>query len=412
MDKKWFIFIESNTTGTGLLYAKSAAENGFIPVLFTNDSSQYRMFRENDIKIMRINTFDENLLFDACMYFDSGLGVAGISSSSEYFIKVAARLAKRLGLPSPAPSAIEVCGNKYLQYQSLQLKGVRTPKSILIESIYEFNLDEEWQLPVIVKPVQGSGSVGVKLCRSITEVRDHLNLLLTRENNERGIPALKKALVQEYIKGDEYSVEIFNGKAIGITKKILCIPPDFVETGHDFPAELPSGQEYKIREFAEKSVEILDLKWGPIHVEVRYDKHGPVMIEVNPRLAGGYIPKLVQYAMNINLIDETIKLATGLHCGTYNKISGSRYASIRFIIPRTEGMLSAIKGVDAAKKAPGITEVSFYRAVGDYLQIHGDFRDRIGHVISVSSSSTEASNGVEDAKASIILDIKKEDIAS
>ena len=48
-----------------------------------------------------------------------------------------------------------------------------------------------------------------------------------------------EVLIEEYLQGPEYSVEIFGGEIIGITRKYLSREPYFVEIGHDFPAQAP-----------------------------------------------------------------------------------------------------------------------------------------------------------------------------
>ncbi|UXX92169.1 ATP-grasp domain-containing protein [Streptomyces sp. AD2-2] len=45
-----------------------------------------------------------------------------------------------------------------------------------------------------------------------------------------------------------------------------------------------------VTETAEAAVRALGIVLGPAHVELRLGPEGPVLIEVNPRLAGGWIP--------------------------------------------------------------------------------------------------------------------------
>ncbi|MGO4139666.1 hypothetical protein ACEQ6A_35060, partial [Rhizobium brockwellii] len=56
------------------------------------------------------------------------------------------------------------------------------------------------------------------------------------------------------------------------------------------------------------------LGWGPANIEFRWTKRGPVVIEVNPRLAGTPDPELIQLAYGIDLVDEHIKLFIGEEC--------------------------------------------------------------------------------------------------
>src|SRR5215216_612843 len=111
----WLAFIESNTSGTGRLFARTAIEKGFRPVLLTADSSRYRYVAEDDIEVLQVDTQDEGAMLKACASLGSTGRLAGIMTSSEYFIAAAASLASELGLPGPRPHAIRECRDKSIQ---------------------------------------------------------------------------------------------------------------------------------------------------------------------------------------------------------------------------------------------------------------------------------------------------------
>src|SRR4029079_12563216 len=92
----------------------------------------------------------------------------------------------------------------------------------------------------------------------------------------------------------EVSVETLGTTVIGVTAKHLGHLPSFVECGHDFPS--PSGAERVVRLLAGAALKALGLGFGPAHTEIRVGPRGPVVIEVNPRLAGGRRPTLVRPA--------------------------------------------------------------------------------------------------------------------
>ena len=104
------------------------------------------------------------------------------------------------------------------------------------------------------------------------------------------------------------------------------------------------------------------------------------MIEVNPRLAGGFIPELVRLATGVDVIAQTMKLVLG-EPTDLNSIF-SRHASIRFVTAFRKGRLRRITGLKEASSVPGVADVQLYRASGDVIGGNHDFRDRIGHVIA------------------------------
>ena len=61
------VLIESNTSGTGRLFARAAMQQGARPILLTDDPSRYKYINEEQLEVLQINTQDEDAIFDACM---------------------------------------------------------------------------------------------------------------------------------------------------------------------------------------------------------------------------------------------------------------------------------------------------------------------------------------------------------
>lgn len=398
----WMAFIESNTSGTGRYFAQAASQRGFRPILLSDNPARYNYVSQDGLDTLKVDTQNEWTLLDTCRRLAQDDGLAGVTSSSEYFVSIAASLARRLNLAGPSPGAVRVCRDKFKQRRRLEKAGVPMPAFRCATSIRTaIHAAQDLGLPVIVKPVSGSGSAGVKLCSSLDEVRAHAAQLLNQLYNERGAPVARRILVETVASGPEYSVETFGLNIIGITQKHLGPLPDFVEIGHDFPAQLPPASKKAIECITQQALVALRLGWGPAHIELRLTESGPQIIEVNPRLAGGFIPELVRLACGIDLISETILLALG----EQPELTGSRrdHSSIRFILSPGDGMLTGVEGLEQAQSVPGVMEVKLYSPVGTEMRRHGDFRDRVGHVIACASTHEQAVEAAETAHRAITL---------
>ena len=398
MTLPWLVFIESNTSGTGRLFARSAVELGYRPMLLAADFSRYQYASEDGIESLPVDTQDKQAILRASRLLERDSRIGGVTSSSEYFIEASAEIAQELDLPGPDPESIRICRDKWQQRLRLSAAEVRIPNFIGARSITEaVNAAIAIGPPVIVKPVGGSGSVGVKLCQDTEEVARHAGELLDRSFNERGIPIAKAILVEEYITGEEYSVESFGKKIIGITRKHLGPLPHFVEVGHDFPAVISPESEELIHHTVQKALEALRTDFGPAHTELRITPTtGVKVIEVNPRLAGGYLPELVRLATGIDLIREAVRAITG-GLPRLTRLS-HRYASIRFLIAPDEVVTGFVKGLEDARRIPGVMDVQLYRTFKGRTQNFRDFRDRLGHVIAAAETSEEAIAIVERAR--------------
>ncbi len=391
------LFIESNTSGTGRLFVHTARGMGYRPVLVTARPAKYAFLQDPGApEVIEAPTDDEAALHALISErFAGGSEVAGITSSSEYFIATAAALARRFGLAGPDAESVRGARDKSRQREVLAAAGLPAPAfRVVVSAGQAVAAAEEIGFPVVVKPVGGSGSVGVRACASADEVREHAASLFAPADGEA-----PRALVESLIPGDEFSVEVFSGRVIGITRKHLGQPPFFVEAGHDYPAAVPDDVAAALTDTVTRGTALLGLGWGPLHWELRMNGGLAYPIEVNPRLAGGFIPELVRHAQGIDLIRETLRLVVGRTPGLAAIRQG--HASIRFLFAPREGRLLEVQGRGAALGQTHVEDVTLYRKAGDALTIEGDFRDRIGHVLAYAERAETAAAAAERARDTV-----------
>jgi biotin carboxylase len=406
-DLPWLPFIESNTSGTGLLFVRAAKQNGFRPILLTMDPLRYQCLKEEALPILPVDTSDRRAILGVCKCLSED-GLAGIISTSEYYVVVAAAIARRFCLPGPRVGAVRICRDKWAARVALQQAAVGVPRFRQSGSVRGAVVAaRDIGFPVVVKPPSESGSVGVRMCASEDDVSIHAHYLLGQRRNERGIRMRKRVMIEELVQGTEYSVETFGNEIIGITEKHLGSLPTFVEIGHDFPAVLSSDMEKEIYEVVVRARDVLGVNWGPSHFELRLSPQGPKIIEVNPRLAGGYIPRLVEISTGIDLIGDTIRLATG-HFIRRRK-AHHQFSCIRFLLAEHSGEVVNVDGISTALSIPGVVEAKVYRTQGDKIGMWGDYRDRIGHVISYGSDPTMAAAAADKGLSELRIGVARED---
>jgi argininosuccinate lyase len=401
--KGWVVFVESNTTGTGRLFASRAAARGYRPVILAEDPNRYLYIKQDRLPRVACATASIPALEQELKMLGRKAAVSGIFSSSEYFIENAALLAREWNLPGADPESLKICRNKATQRRSLRAAGLNTPRFAVVSSIAAAVAAlKTIQLPAVIKPTLGSGSVGVKLCRTPAEAAAHAGILLQQKVNERAIPLPAEILVEQYVIGDEFSVETLGGKIVEITRKHVSQEPFFIETGHDFPATIPQETRRRISATVRRALRYMGLLWGPAHIELRLTEAGPTIIEINPRLAGGFIPEIVRLALGVDMIDETLKMVIGA-ISEIRRLAQARHASIRFLIPAKAGTITAVTGIAEARKVEGVADIQLYRKAGDVVQIRHDFRDRIGHVITCGNSESQAAGRAEMARSRIAI---------
>ncbi|ESY87269.1 hypothetical protein X741_32480 [Mesorhizobium sp. LNHC229A00] len=164
-------------------------------------------------------------------------------------------------------------------------------------------------------------------------------------------------------------------------------PPHFVFRQLTFPAQLTDEQHECFANVSLSCLRALGLGWGPTNIELRWTGRGPVVIEVNPRLAAAPEPQLLQLAYGVHLITEHIKLVIGDEWNL--RKTHSNTAAAQSLFPDLDGTLDYIDGEHLAAAVSGVAEVKFHVEPETPIVRKGDFQDRIGYVIAASPSLAE-----------------------
>jgi biotin carboxylase len=396
MTGAWLVLVESNTTGSGRLFCSCARQLGLRPLLLARDPARYPYVAADDIDHRVADTGSAAGVLAACRGLDPLPGpIAGVTSSSEYFIATAAEAARALGRPHPAPEAVRACRDKHAQRVALTAAGVACPRFAAARDADEAAAAAaRIGYPVVVKPASGTGSIAVRLCRDQAQVRAAVGYAFA--DPDPALPPQHTVLVEEYLTGREYSAELIDDQVVGITAKLLGGEPYFVEIGHDFPAPLDEAGTKTIGDAALAAVRALGLGWGGAHVELRFGSAGDLcVVEVNPRLAGGMIPRAVQEATGIDMIFHVVAAAAGRPEPLRRR--PARCASIRFLVAREEGILAEVQGVAEARQQPGVVEVGITVPLGQPVVPRHSFRDRLGYVIASAADNAAAARAAEGA---------------
>ncbi|MER9826425.1 acetyl-CoA carboxylase biotin carboxylase subunit family protein [Mesorhizobium sp. M0115] len=385
MARRALILVEGHTRGNGQLYVQAAQRLGLHPITLAADPNRYDYNAAEGIDTIRVDTDDLVALIRECSRLRATYEIAGITGFTDLQESVYAtvgKLCRHFNLPGPNPASIERCCDKFTQRQLLAEAGVPVPAYRAATDATELEcLAAEIGLPMILKPVIGSGSNGVRLCRNVDELVEHANNLLSGKHTCQPSPRI---LIEEFAQGPHYSAEIMGNEVIAIGAADFGPPPHFVCREYTYPAPLTDEEHQRISAVSLSCLRVLDLGWGPTNIDLRWTKRGPVVIEVNPRLAGSPIPQLAQLACGVDLITEHINLVIGNEWNLRRRHSHS--AAARILVPDCDGTLDRISGDSLAAAIPGVTEVKMYIEPTMPIVKKGDYRDKIGHVIAASSS--------------------------
>ncbi|MEU7497331.1 pyridoxal-phosphate dependent enzyme [Streptomyces griseofuscus] len=407
--RRHLVFVESNTTGTGMLALELAREElDTVPVLLTGDPERYRGLAATGAEVIRCDTNSDAVLRAAVQDRFRREEIAGITTTSDFYVPAAARLARWLGLPGNPAEAVTACRDKSALRALLESAGVHQPRYAVVRDASEVAAAvARTGLPCVVKPADDSGSVNVLLCADEATATAHAERVLAVTTNVRGMPTARTVLVEEYLDAPEYSVEMFtwDGRAecVGITEKSVTGTPHFVEHRHLFPAPLPAETAQRITETVTAALDAAGIRLGATHTEVKLTAEGPAVIEINPRPAGGMIPELIRLATGVDLLEQQLRTAVGLAPAL--KPAQDAHAGIQFLLPDADGVLDAVDGTQEAAAVPDVEAVTVTAAPGTVVRRPRSAGDRIGHVIAGHPTPERVTAALDEARRLLRLSV-------
>lgn len=238
-------------------------------------------------------------------------------------------IAEKLKLIGNSIVATNYTTNKYEMRKKLEKDGLPCPFFHLVKFYDE--IPKNVIFPLIVKPIDRSGS------RGITKVVNEQELKIAIENAKR-VSFSEVVLVEEYIDGDEYSIEMISQKGkhqfLQITEKFTTGEPFFIEKGHlSPPRKISEKQEAKIIFLVKKILDCLEIENGASHSEIKINSQGEIkIIEIGGRMGGDFIGSdMVQISKNIDFTKLVLDVALGKKIDDYEKRKYISNAVVSFI---------------------------------------------------------------------------------
>ncbi|WP_224250217.1 ATP-grasp domain-containing protein [Hyalangium gracile] len=413
MSARHFVFVESNTTGTGRLAVERLLEQQQRVTFVTRQPGKYpflaRQAASPTLRVVEVETNEAEAVTASLTELHAREPIDALLTFSTFYVPLVATLAARLGLRYLNPRTALICHEKYEARKVLREKGLPTPEFWLLTSEEEaLEVRERVTYPCVIKPPAESGSTGVRQVKDRAEFLEHYRALSSRKVNERGQPLPGHVLVESLLKGPEFSVETVtlapgDTRIIGVTRKYLSPPPHFVEMGHDFPAGMPAADRQALEKAALAALEAVGFDLGPAHTEIRLCPQGPVVIEINPRLAGGMIPELVRLATGVDLLEVLLDQLLGKPVDPSPRSLGT--ASIRFLTSNRRGRLTAVHGVEEARKLETVRELSVDKGPGTLVRPPESATDRLGYIIASGMERPRVQSEVDQALSLVKLDV-------
>lgn len=318
-----------------------------------------------------------------------------IITHSEIGQVIAGHLNTTLGLPGNGLEVTRTLHNKLALRQLLNDKGLGPVPAARRTTREEFGAFVAEHQGAVVKPLMGSGSLGVRRIHSVQEVPEVWEWL-----DGYGVGEF---MVEALLTGEELSVETFSvaGRhtVLAVTGKDTT--DGVIERGHVVPAPLGERETAAVRDFTCQVLDAVGLVDGVAHTEIMLTERGPRVIESHSRAGGDRISKLVELATGIDLEALPFRLAADPGF-TVPRPRPRGAAAVRFL-DVAPGRITEVSGVDAARTADGVAELNVRAEVGDVVRPVRWSDDRRGYVLVQAPTGEEAVRRAREVADSIVV---------
>lgn len=168
-------------------------------------------------------------------------------------------------------------------------------------------------LPVIVKPVDSSGSKGATVLRDWSDLQNACNFAFSYSRSHRIIIEEFIEKKHKYLIGGD--IFVYDGKVIlwGLLNchRDINVNP-LVPVGKSYPLLLDEQDKAEVQKTLQSMINKLGIRFGSVNVELVVDKFGKVWpIDVGPRAGGNMIPDLLGLIFGVDVVEMAVLTSMG-----------------------------------------------------------------------------------------------------
>jgi len=172
------------------------------------------------------------------------------------------------------PAVVEVCFDKFKTFEFLTKHALPAPKTYAqLTEVYTELKEGRLSFPLLVKPRRGSASMGIVEVRDVDQLEQEWHL--ARRGDD---------IVQEHLGTNHFSLHLFCDQP-GTPTAIIGLKVLYKKRGECYKAV--TTDDPALLSLGERLADCFPII-GPWCVDVMATENGYAVIEINPRLGGGY----------------------------------------------------------------------------------------------------------------------------
>lgn len=306
-----------------------------------------------------------------------------VAYASDPAAPTAAYVCEKLGLPTSPFKSVEILSKKHLFRKYLAENGFNVPKANSYTCFEDAEKDlKNFHLPVMVKPVDSSGSKGVNKLTYPEQLKVFFEDALSYSRDK--IVLIEEFIVKNgpQISGDAFSVDgklVFH--CLGNEFYSSNVDKDFAPLGECWPTVMPQEVIDTLAADLQRLVSLLGMKSNAYNVEAIYGVDGKVYIlELGARSGGSLIPQVTALATGVDMVPYVIKAAMGEDCSDLKMAPVKGFWSNYMVHSYETGNYSGIEYDEVFLKNHVVDYITDLKT-GDFVHKYRDAQDCVGELI-------------------------------
>ena len=298
-----------------------------------------------------------------------------------------AYVSERLGLPCylSYETARNVTNKEYMKSRFVEF-DIPTARHIIVDTCDGIEaLIENLRYPLIVKPVDCNSSKGVVKTASYEE-------LLPALKNAIGFSRTGSAVIEEFISGDEYTVDFWIDH--GEPRMLMASEITKFKGVNTFTINgcrtLPELEERKIQmlnDIAKKISVAFELDNMPMFMQVIDNGEEIFVLEFSARMGGGTKYRMIDLYSGVPIMETYVDRVLG-EIPSIPEYLTKKHMLLSFIYC-TRGTLVSVDGVDGLISEGVVDEYYQYKTAGTYFDKAENSGDRVAGVLLTGDGNEE-----------------------
>lgn len=351
----------------------------------------------------------------------------GVFTAATDFSLPVSLIAEHCGLISHTVQAASNASNKIHMRKCFADKQVPSTKFAQIreqdkEDTLQILAANSVEFPVVVKPADNMGARGCKFVHSSKELTQAVNDAI-------GYSKSKTCIVEEYIDGEEFSLEalVINSEIFitAIADRHIFFKPHFIEMGHTIPSIFERQHTEELIRVFKLGIKALELTNGAAKGDIflrkstsKNPKREACIGEIAARLSGGYMSGwTVPYSSGLNVTKAALQIALGEpvkelqlnKCVNILPLKENilQFEHGAFCAERAwisiDGIIDKIYGQEQAEQTAGVQNVLPKTDIGDEVCFPKNNVEKCGNILCKARTYRQAVLNCEQAIKKIVL---------